>query len=109
MINYMKIVEIVYVIIIVSAMAIIGLLIIASNLSYKEPDGAFYFYLKTIIVSNVLWIPVFYLWIKKSMTFDKKLFISIAVPLLGCCMMAFSPFGILIFLRLLPRLERVIF
>ena len=100
MFNILKVVELFYVIFIASVMAILGLLIVTSSLGYKEADGLFYFYLKTVFVSNLLWIPVFYLWIRKIMTFDKKLFISIVVPLMGCCVMAFSPFGIIYFLML---------
>ena len=93
---------ILYVVGISSLMAIIGLVIINSimNSSYNDPDRTTSFYLRTILVSNILWIPTFYLLIKKEMNFIKKLFISAFLPLIGCCLISLSPIGTIMFMTL---------
>jgi len=91
-----------YVVVISSLMAIIGLFIIncIMNPSYNDPDGAASFYLRTILVSNMLWIPTFYFLIKKEMNTYEKLFISVFLPLIGCCLISLSPLGIFMFMTL---------
>ena len=92
-----------YVVGISSLMAIIGVFIVIGimNPSYNGPNGEASLYLRTILVSNLLWIPTFYFLIKREMSIYIKLSISIFLPLIGCCLICLSPVGVFVFIILI--------
>ena len=98
----MKALELLFVMLISTVLSIIGLYVIVrlTDLSFTTEDHKLELYYLTIFVSNVLWIPSYYIWIRKGINLKYRIIISIFLPFVGSCIVLNPVFGILSFITL---------